>query len=88
MPLEKLIALASGLSRDGELVEEANGQGALYLTHPALQALYPPARRIILPARYTICGGPSLVAALDYLTGIVTRLADDLPLQAAPPMRR
>lgn len=77
VPLEKLIALRPDYLVMSSLVEEANGQGALYLTHPALHALYPPGRRIILPARYTICGGPSLVAALDYLTGIVTRLAAD-----------
>jgi iron complex transport system substrate-binding protein len=75
VPLEKLIALRPDYLVMSTLVEEANGQGALYLTHPALRALYPPARRIILPARYTICGGPSLVAGLDYLTGVVTRLA-------------
>lgn len=77
VPLEKLIALRPDYLVMSSLVEEANGQGALYLTHPALHALYPPGRLIILPARYTICGGPSLVAALDYLTGIVTRLAAD-----------
>jgi len=56
-------------------IETPDSQGALYLTHPALRALYPPARRILLPTRYTLCGGPSLVAALDYLTGVVRRLA-------------
>jgi len=41
----------------------------------ALNALYPPERRIVLPARYTLCGGPALIAALDYLTELLTRLA-------------
>jgi iron complex transport system substrate-binding protein len=85
VPLEKLIALRPDYLVMSSLVEEANGQGALYLTHPALNALYPPARRIILPARYTICGGPSLVAGLDYLTGVVTRLAADQSLMPARP---
>jgi iron complex transport system substrate-binding protein len=75
VPLEKLVALRPDYLVMSSLIEEANGQGALYLTHPALRGLYPPARRIILPARYTLCGGPSLIAALDYLTGVVTRLA-------------
>jgi iron complex transport system substrate-binding protein len=75
VPLEKLIALRPDYLVMSSLIEEANGQGALYLTHPALRELYPRARRIILPARYTLCGGPSLIAALDYLTGVVTRLA-------------
>ena len=57
-------------------LELPDGQGAVYLTHPALRELYPPSRRrIILPARYTMCGGPSLIAAFDYLTEVVTRLA-------------
>ena len=50
-------------------------QGSYNLSHPALDALYPPQRRIILPARYTICGGIALVAAFDYLTELLTRLA-------------
>src|SRR6266853_1744197 len=58
-------------------VEAPDGQGALYLAHPVLRTLYPPSRRIILPSRYTLCGGPALIAALDYLTGVVTRLAAD-----------
>ena len=66
---------AAGLPRHGELIEKPDGQGALYLTHPALQKLYPPARRIVLPARYTLCAGPSLVGAFDYLTDVVSRLA-------------
>ena len=50
-------------------------QGALYLTHPALQALYPPERRIALPERLSMCGGPALIAALDYLAEAMSRLA-------------
>jgi len=75
VPLEKLVALRPDYLVTSSVLEQANGQGALYLTHPALRALYPPARRILLPARYTLCGGPGLVAALDYLTTVVTRLA-------------
>ena len=56
-------------------IELPDGQGAVYLTHPALRELYPPARRVLLPSRYTLCGGPSLIAAFDYLAEVVTRLA-------------
>ena len=75
VPIERLVALRPDYLVLSSLIEEANGQGALYLTHPALRELYPPARRIVLPARYTLCGAQSLVAALDYLTGVVSRLA-------------
>lgn len=75
--LERLVALRPDFLVMSSFVEEAYGQGAVYLTHPALRALYPPARRIILPSRFTLCGGPSLVAALDYLTDVVKRLTRD-----------
>jgi iron complex transport system substrate-binding protein len=52
-----------------------NDQGSLYLTHPALEALFPPERRIALPTRYTMCGGPALVAAFDYLAGELAKSA-------------
>jgi iron complex transport system substrate-binding protein len=74
IPLEKLIVLHPDVLVMASAVEQPDGQGAVYLTHPALRALYPPERRIILPARYTLCGGPSLIAAFDYLRGIVSRL--------------
>ena len=75
MPLEKLIELQPDYLVMASLIEQPDGQGALYLTHPALRALYPPARRIVLPSRFTLCAGPSLIAAFDYLTEVVTRLA-------------
>jgi iron complex transport system substrate-binding protein len=75
VPLEKLIMLRPDYLVAESVSEAANGQGALYLSHPALRELYPPSRRILLPSRYTLCAGPGLVAALDYLAGVVTRLA-------------
>jgi iron complex transport system substrate-binding protein len=75
VPLEKLIELRPDYLVMASLVEQADGQGALYLTHPALRALYPTSRRIVLPSRFTLCAGPSLVAAFDYLAGVMARLA-------------
>jgi iron complex transport system substrate-binding protein len=75
LPLERLIALDPDYLVLSSLIEAADGQGALYLTHPALRARYPMTRRIILPGRYTLCGGPSLPAALDYLTEIAGRVS-------------
>jgi iron complex transport system substrate-binding protein len=75
VPLEKLIALRPDYLVMASLIERPAGQGAIYLTHPALQKLYPRERRIILPSRYTLCAGPSLVEAFDYLTGVLTGLA-------------
>jgi len=72
VPLEKLLLLKPDLIFLKDPPHEAADQGAVYLTHPALRALYPPERRIALPTRYAICGGPALVAAFDYLTDALT----------------
>jgi iron complex transport system substrate-binding protein len=85
VPLEALIKLRPDYLVMSNVVETPDGQGALYLTHPALRALYPPARRIILPGRLTVCGGPALVAAFDYLTDVVTRLQAGRQTLSRPP---
>ncbi|WP_425988943.1 ABC transporter substrate-binding protein [Afipia sp. DC4300-2b1] len=53
---------------------EAQDQGALFITHPALLTRYGANRRIDLPERYTLCGGPPLLAGLDYLAKAITTL--------------
>ncbi|EJW12853.1 Vitamin B12 ABC transporter, B12-binding component BtuF [Rhodovulum sp. PH10] len=49
-------------------------QGQAFLLHPALTRLYPPARRIVMPERLTVCGGPMLADALDRLAAAAGRL--------------
>ncbi|MFL6799674.1 MAG: ABC transporter substrate-binding protein [Xanthobacteraceae bacterium] len=82
VPLERLIMLRPDLLVLSSVIEVPHDQGSVYLTHPALRALYPPRQRVILPARYTICGGPALVAGLDHLSEQLARLAGQ-PLDAA-----
>lgn len=53
---------------------EAADQGALFITHPALLAKYGPKRRIDMPSRYALCGGPALVQGLDFLRAAITKL--------------
>ena len=53
---------------------DANDQGALFITHPAVFARFGEDRRINLPARYTLCGGPALVEGLNYLSEAIKRL--------------
>jgi iron complex transport system substrate-binding protein len=74
VPLEKLLMLHPDLIVFNSEPRQSD-QGSYNLSHPALDAIYPPERRIVLPPRYTICGGPALVAAFDYLAGLLTRLA-------------
>jgi hypothetical protein len=38
-----------------------------------VRALFPPSRRIALPTRYILCGGPAPIEALDYLADVLTR---------------
>lgn len=52
----------------------AGDQGALFITHPALLARYGENRRIDLPARTTLCGGPPLLQGLDFLTTAIKAL--------------
>jgi iron complex transport system substrate-binding protein len=75
LPLEQLITLRPDLLFVKDPPARPNDQGSVFFTHPALETLYPPERRIALPTRLTICGGPALVAAFDYLTDVLTRMA-------------
>jgi iron complex transport system substrate-binding protein len=78
VPLERLLVLRPDVIVLNNLPRESD-QGSYNLSHPALAALYPPERRIVLPPRYTICGGAALVEALDYLAALLTRLAAQSP---------
>lgn len=75
VPLERLLVLHPDVIVLNNLPTDAHDQGSYNLTHPALAALYPPERRLVLPARYTLCGGPALIAAFDYLAAMLTRLS-------------
>jgi len=74
LPLEKLLMIRPDVVFLKDPPRVAEDQGALYLTHPALQALYPPGRRIELPARYTMCGGPALIEGFNYLADVLRGL--------------
>ena len=66
--LERLVADPPDYIVVAHADARAEDQGSALLSHPALARLYPPARRIVLPNKLTACGGPSLPAALDWLT--------------------
>lgn len=81
VPLEKLMTLHPDVIVLNDRPSEAADQGSYNLEHPALNALYPPQRRIVLPTRYTLCGGPALVAAFDYLAGLLERIAQSATMR-------
>jgi iron complex transport system substrate-binding protein len=49
-------------------------QGTALLSHPVLTTLYPPSRRIVVPQKLTLCGGPSLPAALGRVSEEAARV--------------
>jgi iron complex transport system substrate-binding protein len=74
MSLEAIIALkpdAVLVSRENLRAED---QGQAMLLHPAIQALFPPERRIVMPESLTVCGGPMLAEAMDRLASQIIKL--------------
>jgi len=53
---------------------EARDQGALFIAHPALLQRYGRGRRIDIPARTTLCGGPAAIEGVNRLTQALTTL--------------
>lgn len=74
IPLEKFLVLKPDLVFLKDPPRAATDQGAIFLLHPALRERYPPERRVALPTRFTMCGGPALIAAFDYMADEIARL--------------
>jgi iron complex transport system substrate-binding protein len=55
--------------------DRAEDDGQAFLLHPALERFYPPARRIVIPERLTVCGGVMLADALEVLVRELQRVA-------------
>jgi iron complex transport system substrate-binding protein len=53
----------------------ASDQGTALLQHPALAQAYPPDRRIVLPGRLLVCGGPALPSAIAALANALSSLS-------------
>jgi iron complex transport system substrate-binding protein len=71
--LEAIVNLKPDLLLLSDGGEGAEDQGKAFLLHPALQQLYPPEKRMVIPERLTVCGGPMLAEALDRLTAELAR---------------
>jgi iron complex transport system substrate-binding protein len=65
--LEDIITVRPDLLLVTSAGDFAGDQGRAFLLHPALEALYPSSKRIVLPEQFTVCGGPMLADALDRL---------------------
>jgi iron complex transport system substrate-binding protein len=71
VPLERLVADPPDYLLMGASDREAVDQGSAFLRHPALARAVPPERRLVLPDRLTICGGPATPDAIDALAAEV-----------------
>jgi iron complex transport system substrate-binding protein len=72
--LETIVTLKPDLILLSDSTNFAEDQGTAFLLHPALQRLYPPDKRIVIPERLTVCGGPMLGEALDTLVSELERV--------------
>jgi iron complex transport system substrate-binding protein len=69
--LERLVADPPDYVLMADSDRNAIDQGSALLWHPALQAAIPPERRLYLPDRLTICGGPATPYAIEALAAEV-----------------
>jgi iron complex transport system substrate-binding protein len=65
--LEAIVNLKPDFIVVSDAGDTAEDDGRAFLLHPALAHLYPPAKRIVIPDRLTVCGGVMLADALDVL---------------------
>ena len=73
-PLETIIALQPDFLVVSEASDRAEDEGEAFLLHPALERMYPSAKRIVIPDRLVVCGGVTLADALDRLIGELQRV--------------
>ena len=59
------------VSEDSDFAED---EGSAFLLHPALERFYPASKRIVIPERLTVCGGPMLAQALERLASELERV--------------
>jgi iron complex transport system substrate-binding protein len=72
--LEAIVNLKPDFLLVSEAGDRAEDDGKAFLLHPALARFYPPARRIVIPERLTVCGGAMLADALDVLVSELKRV--------------
>jgi iron complex transport system substrate-binding protein len=72
--LEQIVLLRPDAILVSRADDEAEDQGRALLLHPAISALFPPERRIVIPERLTVCGGPMLADAMRTLARQISRL--------------
>jgi iron complex transport system substrate-binding protein len=72
--LEAIVNLKPDFILVADAGDSAEDDGKAFLLHPALERFYPPAKRIVIPERLTVCGGVMLADALDVLVKELQRV--------------
>jgi len=73
--LEAIISLKPDFLLVSEGGDFAEDEGRAFMLHPALERFYPASKRLVIPERLTVCGGPKLSEALDRLASELERVA-------------
>jgi len=72
--LEAIVSLRPDFLLVSDAGEFAEDEGRAFMLHPALERFYPAAKRLVIPERLTVCGGPRLSEALDRLASELERV--------------
>jgi iron complex transport system substrate-binding protein len=73
--LEAIVSLRPDFLLVSEAGDFAEDEGRAFMLHPALERFYPAAKRLVIPEKLTVCGGPRLSEALDRLASELERVA-------------
>ena len=73
--LEAIVSLKPDFLLVSDAGDFAEDEGRAFLLHPALERFYPVSKRLVIPEKLTVCGGPRLSEALDRLASELERVA-------------
>ena len=73
--LEAIVSLRPDFLLVSDAGDFAEDEGRAFMLHPALERFYPASKRLVIPERLTVCGGPRLSEALDRLASELERVA-------------
>ena len=72
--LEAIVSLRPDFLLVSEAGDFAEDEGRAFILHPALERFYPASKRLVIPEKLTVCGGPRLSEALDRLASELERV--------------
>jgi iron complex transport system substrate-binding protein len=73
--LEAIVSLKPDFLLVSDGGDFAEDEGRAFMLHPALERFYPASKRLVIPEKFTVCGGPMLSEALAVLASELERVA-------------